>query len=141
MTLLLLITEDAVHSLESDLPLAELIPAIQDGQWQPPASLTLDQTPLRVMRLGRTALVWPATLCDEALAGSFSHLQLSPRQSQVLQAIADGLTNPQIATRLGLSRSTIDLYISALKHRFDTRDRTQLVFRGLALGLCKMKRR
>lgn len=140
MTLLLLITEDAVHSLESELPLAELTAAIQDGQWQPPASLALDGTPLRVMRLGRTVLVWPVTLCDEALTGSFTHLRLSQRQSEVLQAMADGLTNPQIAARLGLHRTSIDLHVSALKHRFDTRDRVQLVFRGLALGLCKMKR-
>jgi DNA-binding CsgD family transcriptional regulator len=140
MTLLIFITADAAHTLDSDLPLAELIVTIQAGHWQPPDALLLNPTPLRVMRLGRTVLVWPVTLCDEALTDSFSHLRLSERQSQVLQAIADGLTNPQIAVRLGVGRSRVDQYVSALKHRFDTHDRVQLVFRGLALGLCKMKR-
>ena len=57
----------------------------------------------------------------------------------MLQGLADGLTNRQIAARLGLHKRTVDLHIAAIKGRFGTSSRMQSVLRGAALGLCKIR--
>ena len=66
-------------------------------------------------------------------------VELSPRQRQVLQGLADGLTTQQIALRLGLHDRSIELHIAAIKRKFNVRSSMQSVLRGVALGLCKMR--
>lgn len=38
---------------------------------------------------------------------------LTPAQRRVIELVADGLTNDEIATRLGISRKTVEQHISA----------------------------
>ncbi|NLX82230.1 MAG: response regulator transcription factor [Clostridiales bacterium] len=54
---------------------------------------------------------------------------LSEREYQVLQLIADGLSNREIANKLFLSEGTVRNYVSQLLAKLDVRDRTQLVVR------------
>ena len=51
---------------------------------------------------------------------------LTDREWDVLQAVADGLNNREIAERLFLSEGTVRNYISLLLDKLDLRDRTQL---------------
>jgi len=51
--------------------------------------------------------------------------QLSPQERRVLELIADGLTNRQIAQRLGLAEKTIKNYVSSLLHKLGFTRRTE----------------
>ncbi|RAU92263.1 response regulator transcription factor [Paenibacillus sp. YN15] len=50
---------------------------------------------------------------------------LSEREQQVLECIADGLNNREIAERLYLSEGTVKNYISSIYSKMDVRDRIQ----------------
>ncbi|HEX3790523.1 MAG TPA: response regulator transcription factor [Pseudonocardiaceae bacterium] len=51
--------------------------------------------------------------------------QLSPQERRVLELIADGLTNRQIATRLYLAEKTVKNYVSSLLHKLGFERRTE----------------
>ena len=141
MTRLVFVDEDLVMVLDSDLPAAELVDLIQSGRWQVPAALQpAAAAPLRAVKVGRLVLVSPAHPHDETLLDpDLPVLTLSPRQHQVLQGLADGLTTKEIAVRLGLHVRTVDLHYEAIKRRFGTTSRMQSVLRGVALGLCRVR--
>lgn len=61
---------------------------------------------------------------------------LSARQMSVLQLLAKAYTTDQIAIKLGLSEATIRLHISALKKKFNTVSRDQMMAMAGTLGLC-----
>ena len=61
---------------------------------------------------------------------------LSERQMSVLQLLAKAYTTDQIAIKLGLSEATIRLHISALKKKFGTVSRDQMMAMAGTLGLC-----
>ncbi len=60
---------------------------------------------------------------------------LSPREIQVLALAADGLSNPEIALRLGLSALTVKSHLSRMTRRLGARDRAHLVLLALRAGV------
>ena len=54
-------------------------------------------------------------------------LEISKREYEVLQKIADGLSNKEIAEALFLSESTIKTHVSSLLVKLDAKRRTQAV--------------
>ncbi|KAA3655833.1 MAG: helix-turn-helix transcriptional regulator [Chloroflexi bacterium] len=60
---------------------------------------------------------------------------LSDREVEVLQLIAEGLTNPEIATRLFLSLNTIKVHSRNIYSKLDVHNRTQAVTKARALGI------
>jgi DNA-binding CsgD family transcriptional regulator len=155
MTRLIFVDDELVLVLETDLPAAELLEPIRSGRWQPPPALAAllgpQPPPLRAVRLGRLVIVSPAG--SRAARRTLSPVEvlldpdgqplreLSPRQAQVLQGLADGLKSKEIAEELGLNVRTIDLHIATIKRRFGTFSIMQSVLRGEALGLCKVRAR
>jgi DNA-binding CsgD family transcriptional regulator len=51
--------------------------------------------------------------------------ELSPREHEVLSLLAQGLSNKQIAKRLGLSEGTVKNYVSSLLDKLGVKNRTQ----------------
>ena len=60
---------------------------------------------------------------------------LSQREREVLELVAQGYTNQQIADRLGLSVKTVETYRSRLVEKLGLRSRADLVRYALDSGL------
>lgn len=56
---------------------------------------------------------------------------LTPRERQVLDAMAGGLTNRQIAETLGIGAGTVRIHLQAIFQKLQVRNRTQAVLRLL----------
>jgi DNA-binding NarL/FixJ family response regulator len=82
---------------------------------------------VRMVALGM-ALFEPPTDRDDGIA-------LSVREREVLERIADGETNREIAAALHLSPHTVKEHTSALYRRLDVRNRAEAVQRAQRLGL------
>ena len=65
-----------------------------------------------------------------------THLEvLSPRERDVLQLAADGLSTPSIAQELSLSRATIRTHFGHIYLKLDVSSRAAAVAKGMRLGL------
>lgn len=60
---------------------------------------------------------------------------LTPREVQVLELLAEGLSNKAIATRLGISDQTVKFHVSAICGKFGAANRTDAVRRAARRGL------
>lgn len=60
---------------------------------------------------------------DAALAARLA--QLTPQQFRVLECLADGLLNKQIAHELGLAENTVKVHVTAILKKLDCHSRTQ----------------
>lgn len=66
-------------------------------------------------------------------------MELSPRQKQVAILISEGLTNPEIAARLGIDVSTVDGHRRQVYSRFQVRNAVELTHRVIALGWIRVQ--
>jgi DNA-binding NarL/FixJ family response regulator/class 3 adenylate cyclase len=71
----------------------------------------------------------PVTTLSPALA------QLTPRETEVLAAVARGLSNREIATTLFMSHATAKTHVSRLLTKLHARDRAQLVMLAYEAGV------
>lgn len=62
---------------------------------------------------------------------------LSPREAQVLRAMAGGLSNAQIAGELHLGVETVKTYVAAILAKVGVRDRTQAVIAAFEAGFMR----
>ena len=60
---------------------------------------------------------------------------LTPRELEVLQRLAEGLTNKAIAQELGISEHTIKFHVNAIMGKLHAQSRTEAVVRATRLGL------
>jgi DNA-binding NarL/FixJ family response regulator len=80
------------------------------------------------------SLMGPALLANERLLdGSLE--TLTERELEVLQLLAQGLANKQIAGRLGISAHTVKFHISSIYGKLGATNRTEAVRIGLKIGL------
>ncbi len=66
--------------------------------------------------------------------------RLTPRQREVLQLIAEGFTNREIAQQLGISVKTVESHRAHLMDRLDIHDIAGLVRYAIRTGLVHLKR-
>jgi NarL family two-component system response regulator YdfI len=59
---------------------------------------------------------------------------LTGREMEILQLLALGLTNKQIALRLGISAHTVKFHLSSIFNKMGTTNRTETVKLGLRMG-------
>jgi len=59
---------------------------------------------------------------------------LSDRELQIVELVASGLTNQEIAVRLDISKRTVDNHISNILTKTETENRTALVLWALQWG-------
>ncbi len=61
--------------------------------------------------------------------------EITPREAEVLELMARGLTNPQIGEELGISRGTAKVHVQNIIAKLGVSDRTQAAVRAVELGL------
>ena len=100
---------------------------------------------VRVIAAGE-ALLAPAV--TRRLTGEFTRLRpapdalaptvmvtLTPRETEVLRLVAEGMSNPEIACRLVVTEETVKTHVSHILAKLGLRDRTQAVIAAYESGL------
>jgi DNA-binding NarL/FixJ family response regulator len=76
------------------------------------------------------------SLGDELVNGTDgSHARLTPRELEVLSAIAEGASNKAIARRLGISFHTVKFHVAAILTKLNAESRTEAVTKAAQFGL------
>jgi DNA-binding CsgD family transcriptional regulator len=93
--------------------------------------LTITKEKIIVKEIPVPAPAWPFVPNQATL----DELQVTPRELEVLQLMADGLSNKEMAARLFVSENTIKTHCSRVFDKLGASRRTQAVQRGKQLGL------
>ncbi len=75
---------------------------------------------------------------QRATGGSPGEAVISPREEEVLQLVADGLSLPEVAARLFISVKTVKNHLASIYSKLDARDRTQAVLRAVRMGIIRL---
>jgi DNA-binding NarL/FixJ family response regulator len=121
-----------------------LLPAIQAGA---AGYLLKNVAPQELARAVRAAHAGEALL-DPAVAarlvqaiaqepGEEPPERLTPREREVLDLIARGLSNKRIARELGISEKTVKTHVGHVLSKLDVTDRTQAALHAVRAGLAR----
>jgi DNA-binding NarL/FixJ family response regulator len=88
------------------------------------------------------SLLFPASVRELALRrrrrDRYRGEPLTPREVEVLTGMADGLTNAEIAARLGVGVETVHSHVAAVLRKLQARDRTSAVVTAYGTGLLEL---
>lgn len=87
-----------------------------------------------LMRLAQQAQSEAVSLADSLQPHEMTEHPFSPREHEVLTLAAEGLTNKEIAYRLGISERTVQFHINSIFNKTSTNSRTEVVALALKNG-------
>jgi two-component system, NarL family, response regulator DegU len=64
--------------------------------------------------------------------------QVTKREEEVLQLIADGCSTPEVAAQLFISQKTVKNHLASIYQKLDARDRTQAVLQAVRMGIVRL---
>jgi DNA-binding NarL/FixJ family response regulator len=131
IVVLALDTADQVAALH--LGAAALLPSGIDAESLRAAILAAARGLVTIARPDLAALL--PQEADARAAASTMIEAPTRRELEVLQLLAQGLTNREMAERLGVSEHTVKFHVTALLGKFDARTRAEAVARAIRLGL------
>jgi len=144
-------TAEALDSLASEAPVillvrdptAELVAAFRHGvRAVLPSNLSGPQIAVAI-----EAVAAGLGVLDPGAIAQFSPLHtvsgpperlpeaLTPREMEVLRAMAEGLGNKEIAARLGVSENTIKFHVASVMGKLGAGSRTEAVMLGIRHGI------
>jgi two-component system nitrate/nitrite response regulator NarL len=134
-----------------------------DRQSAAPALLLTDELPTsRMLRLGVHAILPREAAAEQIVAALYAASagliavpaessslivpaaseslveNLTPREMETLEMLAEGLSNKQIAARLSISEHTAKFHVNSILGKLDAATRTEAVMRGIRTGLLKV---
>ncbi len=115
-------TRERLKALAAKIDGARVIGAVDN-----PASLT------RLLSETSAALVLAEPSAEEPTTPGGQ--ALTPRELEVLAAMADGASNKAIARRLGISFHTVKFHVAAILEKLDADSRTEAVLEAARQGL------
>lgn len=87
-----------------------------------------------LMRLAQQAQSEALSLGESFQPQMSSEHPFSPREHEVLTLVTDGLTNKEIAYRLGISERTVQFHLNSIFNKTTTNSRTEAVAVALKNG-------
>ncbi len=72
---------------------------------------------------------------DALVVGSSADPSLTPRETEVLGLLAEGMANKEIAARLSFSTHTAKFHVESLLRKLDAANRAEAVREGIKRGL------
>jgi DNA-binding NarL/FixJ family response regulator len=99
---------------------------------------------LAAIRASAEGLVTIDTCFKDVLLGIREHSQeqlaepLTPREMEVLQLVAQGMTNKAIALRLSISEHTVKFHVNSILGKLNAHSRAEAVTIGTRLGLVRL---
>lgn len=72
---------------------------------------------------------------EKGLPSTLKGAPLSPRERNVLQSVAHGLTTDDIAGKLGISERTVQFHLDSVRTKLGAANRQEAVARGMQQGL------
>ncbi|MEV1294715.1 response regulator transcription factor [Pseudonocardia sp. NPDC049635] len=144
-----LVAVEAVAARVPDVPvLAVVAPAadhelVLDAVRAGATGVATTDDPAELERLARAALAGraafspglAAVVLESVVSPARAVPELSPRESEVLRLVVEGLTARQIAARLVLSPRTVENHVQRLLRKFDVPGRGALVRYAIEHGL------
>ncbi len=146
MTLLLFLMDHQTCILQrSELPAEQLATAIGSGDWSFAewGKVHISEIPRRVSVLDGLVIVSTLLPRQAALPAPPNpplEIDFTPRQTQILELLMEGLTTKEISARLHISRRTLDGHIEEVKRKLEAKTIAQTVGRAVALGYWQPKR-
>jgi DNA-binding NarL/FixJ family response regulator len=143
-----------IHSVSPDLPIVVLTMHGEDSQRRQALEagatgfLTKDVSMQDVVRTVHQAAGGDMALSPELASTILSELRapdppnaspLTPREEEVLQLIADGLSTTEVAERLFISGKTVKNHLASIYEKLDARDRTQAVLAAVRIGIIRLR--
>jgi DNA-binding NarL/FixJ family response regulator len=107
-----------------------LLPRSTSGE-QLAAAIQAVAQGLAAIEPGLLAFGWPSASSETADLIE----QLTPRELEVLQLLAEGLANKAIAQRLAISEHTVKFHVNAIMSKLGAQSRTAAVVQATRLGL------
>lgn len=119
-----------------------------------------DETIYQAMRAGAATYLLKGTLSDDlvrivrevhagqqpippgvatSLARRLSQSHLSPREIEVVELMAKGLRNKEIATRLAITTETVRVHVKHILTKLHVKDRVAAVVAALERGIVRLK--
>jgi DNA-binding NarL/FixJ family response regulator len=72
------------------------------------------------------------------LAEHTPRIGLTPRELEVLRLVAEGLSNAEVADRIGRTEGTVKVHLKNILQKLDVRDRTEAVTTALRRGFIRL---
>ena len=144
-----------IHAASPDLPIVVLTMHGEDTQRREALDagatgfLTKDVSMQDVVRTVHQAAGGDTALSPELASTILSELRmpdstkssspLTPREEEVLQLIADGLSTTEVAKHLFISGKTVKNHLASIYEKLDARDRTQAVLAAVRIGIIRLR--
>jgi two-component system, NarL family, response regulator len=73
------------------------------------------------------------------LAEHTPRVPLTPRETEVLSLVANGLSNAEVATRIGRTEGTVKVHLKNILQKLGAKDRTEAVTTALRRGFIRLE--
>lgn len=91
---------------------------------------------IRTVHAGRRGIPQPIAA---KLAEHTPRVALTPRETEVLSLVANGLSNAEVATRIGRTEGTVKVHLKNILQKLGANDRTEAVTTALRRGFIRLE--